>query len=418
MNKIKLGEIATIEISNVDKKIKNNEINVKLCNFVNVYNNWAITKEKIPHFLNASASEKEIEKFSLKKGQVAITKDSETRNDIGMSTYIADTLENTLLGYHCILVTIKDTNILSGKYLNVFLNSKQIRKYFENQASGSGQRYTLTNNVISDIEIPLLDIKKQKLIGNIFSYIDRKIELNNKINTELEAMAKTIYDYWFLQFEFPNEEGKPYKSSGGKMVWNEELKREIPEGWKVETLENIIINKKDNISIENKEIYPYTKLDNINLRKIRMKKIENSSMPNSSLIFYKKKAILFGAMRPYFHRVCIAAFDGITRTTTFVLYPKNENLLGYVFETLNQEYTIKYATDNSIGTQQPYAVWENNLENMKIPCVPDYLKQLYSNKVKSSIDIVLNNELESSVLISIRDFLLPLLINGQVGFKY
>ena len=74
---------------------------------------------------------------------------------------------------------------------------------------------------------------------NVITAIDKKIVNNNKTISELESLAKTIYDYWFLQFEFPNEDGKPYKSSGGKMVWNEELKREIPEGWDVKYLSNI-----------------------------------------------------------------------------------------------------------------------------------------------------------------------------------
>jgi len=83
------------------------------------------------------------------------------------------------------------------------------------------------------------DIPTQKSISKVLSDLDAKIELNNRINRELEAMAKTLYDYWFVQFDFPNEQGKPYKSSGGKMVYNAELKREIPEGWEVRTLLDI-----------------------------------------------------------------------------------------------------------------------------------------------------------------------------------
>ncbi len=91
-------------------------------------------------------------------------------------------------------------------------------------------------NQILDFLIPDFDITTQKQIASTLSALDSKIELNNRINAELEAMAKTLYDYWFVQFDFPNAEGKPYKSGGGKMVWNEELKREIPEGWKDEKM--------------------------------------------------------------------------------------------------------------------------------------------------------------------------------------
>ena len=92
---------------------------------------------------------------------------------------------------------------------------------------------------ILDFPVPDFSYDKQEKIAKVLSDLDAKIELNNKINAELEAMAKLIYDYWFVQFDFPDENGKPYKSSGGKMVYNEELKREIPEGWEVKELSEV-----------------------------------------------------------------------------------------------------------------------------------------------------------------------------------
>lgn len=242
LNKYKLSELAKVEISGVDKKTIDNETKVRLCNFVDVYHNWAITKELIPTFMEASAKAQEIKRFSILKGQVALTKDSETRDDIGIPTYIADTLDNIILGYHNALIT-PTKGILNGKYLNTFLRTKFIQKYFELNASGSGQRYSLSVQVLNDIPIFLPPLKKQEIIGNIFSSIDRKIALNRAINHNLEAMAKQLYDYWFVQFDFPDENGKPYKSSGGKMIWNEKFKREIPEGWTDATLETFLTIK-------------------------------------------------------------------------------------------------------------------------------------------------------------------------------
>ena len=226
----KLGEIATVEISGVDKKIKDGEIPVKLCNFVDVYYNWAITSDLEQKFMEATARANEIERFKLKRGQVALTKDSETRFDIGIATYIADDFDNVILGYHNALIT-PNPEKLSGKYLNALLHTDYARTYFANNASGSGQRYALSVDALNNFPVPLIPLAEQERIGDIFSSIDQKIALNRAINDNLEAMAKQLYDYWFVQFDFPNEEGKPYKSSGGKMVWNENLKREIPEGW-------------------------------------------------------------------------------------------------------------------------------------------------------------------------------------------
>ena len=182
--KYKLVDIAKIEISGVDKKTVDGETPVRLCNFVDVYRNWAITKVKAENFMSASAKGTEIERFSISRGQVAITKDSETRYDIGIPTYIADDFENVLLGYHCALITPNET-IVDGKYLNAFMHTKYIQKYFEHNASGSGQRYTLSNDTINSIPVLLPSIDIQHAIGKILSDIDRKIELNRQINDNL-----------------------------------------------------------------------------------------------------------------------------------------------------------------------------------------------------------------------------------------
>ena len=256
LKKYKLGDIAKIEISGVDKKSVDGETPVRLCNFVDVYRNWAITQKLSENFMIASAKETEIAKCSIHKGKVAITKDSETRDDIGIPAYIADDFDNVLLGYHCALITPND-DVLDGKYLNAFMHTRYIQKYFENNASGSGQRYTLSNETIFQIPILLPSLEVQKAIGNLLSNIDRKIELNRQINDNLEKMAKQLYDYWFVQFDFPNENGRPYKSSGGAMVWNEKLKREIPKEWDNCTLEYYLIikNGRDHKHLGN-GIYP------------------------------------------------------------------------------------------------------------------------------------------------------------------
>lgn len=238
LKKYKLGEVAEFEISNIDKKTKEGETIVNLCNFTDVYYNWAVTESMSDAFMIASASDSQIKKFRLKKGQVAITKDSETRDDIGIPCYMADDFNKTVLGYHCALITPKPL-MLDGRYLNAFLNSKMAKKYFANNAAGSGMRYSLPVDTIKNISLYLPDIKSQKAIGELFSNIDRKIALNREINRNLEAMARQLYDYWFVQFDFPDENGRPYKSSGGEMVYDERLKREIPKGWKYTELSKI-----------------------------------------------------------------------------------------------------------------------------------------------------------------------------------
>ena len=230
MRRVKLGDVALVEISGVDKKTNEGEVSVRLCNYTDVYKNWAITSSMHDSFMGASANEREIAKFSLHRGQVAVTKDSETRDDIGIPTYIADNFDDVILGYHCALITPDETQ-LNGKYLNAFLHTDFIHKFFSANASGSGQRYTLSIETLNSIPIYLPSLEEQERIGNIFSSIDRKIELNRQINDYLEAIARQLYDYWFVQFDFPDENGNPYKSSGGEMEWCDRIKRYIPKGW-------------------------------------------------------------------------------------------------------------------------------------------------------------------------------------------
>ena len=232
MNKIRLWDVATVQLSSIDKKYKDWEKEVNLCNFIDVYHNWAITKDNEKNFMKASASDKNIHDFSIKKWQVAITKDSETKDDIWISCYMSDSLENSVLWYHCALIT-PDDKYLSWKYLNVVFHSSYAKKYFEYNATGSGQRYSLMKDIIEDFPVPNIDIERQRKVWNFFSNIDKKLKINDKIVSELEAIWRELYEYRFLQFDFPDENGNPYKSSGWKMAWNKVLKWEIPEWWDV-----------------------------------------------------------------------------------------------------------------------------------------------------------------------------------------
>lgn len=137
-----------------------------------------------------------------------------------------------------------NSNLLDNRYLYYYLNLDFVRKRINDLSKGAVQKCFFISD-LKNLEIHLpKNIESQQKIAKVLSDLDAKIELNNKINTELEVMAKTLYEYWFVQFDFPDVNGKPYKTSGGKMVWNEELKREIPEGWEVDTLSSFINNDK------------------------------------------------------------------------------------------------------------------------------------------------------------------------------
>ena len=159
--KEKLVDVADIKMSNVDKKTHEDETPIQLCNYTDVYKNSYISKDKSLKFMFASCKQNEYDKFVLKKGQVAITKDSEKANDIGIPTYISESLDNVLLGYHLSLITPFEKK-LDGKFLRYWLDTKQAKTYFENNASGSGQRYFLALDTVKDIPLFLPELSEQK----------------------------------------------------------------------------------------------------------------------------------------------------------------------------------------------------------------------------------------------------------------
>lgn len=255
---------------------------------------------------------------------------------------------------------------------------------------------------VKNIEIELPNLKTQKKISSVLKNIEIKIQTNNKINTELESMAKTIYDYWFLQFEFPNEEGKPYKSSGGKMIWNDELKREIPEGWEVKRISDILEKIPKTIKYKSNEynngtIYPI---------------VDQSS--NYICGYTDDKTSLLNL------EDCII-FGDHTKCVKYVNFPFARGADGT--QVINSSdcrlpnYLLYRQILNMDLVSQGYSRYfkflkEKNVFLPKLNISKRYMEIMYDILSKKRQIINENKELSS-----LRDFLLPLLMNGQVGFK-
>ena len=418
LNKYKLADIAKIEISGVDKKTIEGEIPVRLCNFVDVYYNWAITKEKAKSFMVASAKQTEIDKCSIGKGMVAITKDSETRDDIGVATYIADDFKNVVLGYHCALIT-PNPAIVDGKYLNAFMHTRYIQKYFENNASGSGQRYTLSNDTIGNIPVLLPSIDEQHTIGKVLADIDRKIELNKRINDNLEAMAKQLYDYWFVQFDFPNEEGKPYKSSGGAMVWNEKLKREIPKGWHCGTLLDIA-EYTNGLACQK-----YRPTDDNKLPVIKIKEMHDglsvdtewvkADIPDDVKVFDGDVLFSWSASL----EVMLWAYgNGGLNQHIFKVTSKNGYPRSFYFYKLVHYIGVFKQMAEARKTTMGH-ITQDHLRQSTIVLPPDVdIANKLEEKLCPIFDAIVKNSQEIMTFTKQRDELLPLLMNGQASVNY
>ena len=417
MSKVKLSEVAKVELSSIDKKISPDEISVKLCNFTDIYYNWAITKDIIESCMDGSVNETEYKKQSLKKGQVAITKDSETRDDIGIPCYISNNFENAVLGYHCALITpIQDR--LNGKYLNALLNTAYARKCFANNASGSGQRFTLSKKAIENIKITLPTLNKQKRIGSFFSDIDKKIQNNKKQIETLESLAKTIYDYWFVQFDFPNEDGKPYKSSGGKMVWNEDLKMEIPDGWKVGNLYSIadFINglacQKFRAKNGEKNL-PVIKIKEMHDGVMECTERVSENIPSKYKVF--DGDILFSWSATLAVIFWFGGNGGLNQHI-FKVNPKLYFSKEYVYELLSS-YIVNFIKIAEARKTTMGHITTAHLEQSKIFLPPESIINIFTKRIQPIYLKIGLAKKENRKMIKLRNESLPLLMNGQVSIE-
>ncbi|MDU9720003.1 restriction endonuclease subunit S [Helicobacter pylori] len=419
---VKLSEVCEILNSNVDKKTKENEQKVKLCNFIDVYNNWAITKYTSKKFMTATATQNEINKFSLKKGYVAITKDSETKDDIGISTYIADNFDNVLLGYHCTLLK-PNQKVLNGKFLNAYLSSFYGRKYFSNCASGSGQRYTLTIDIIKDLTIPLINIETQQKIARTLSVLDQKIENNHKINELLHKILELLYEQYFVRFDFLDENNKPYQTSGGKMKFSKELNRLIPNDFEVKTLGELVdifsgYSFQSNTYSNNKNDYIL-----ITNKNVQHSLIDLSITTN--LLFLPKKLPKYCLLEPTNILITLTGHIGrcalvfskncILNQRVGVVLPKEKELNPFYYSLIRNPLFSAILQRNAIGSSQQNLSPIDTLK-IQIPFNHKIIKQ-YSKTCENIIKLLVSNMQATQTLTALRDFLLPLLLKQQVKPK-
>lgn len=385
-----------------------------------------------------------IRSFNIKKGKLLLTEVSYT-DEISFQERIFRSKPNpgdliitreAPMGEVCIipdgiecclgqrLVLIKpNLDKINNHYLLYALLSEHAQKQIR-QSDNTGS--TVSNLRIPDlknIKIPLNE--NQDKIADVLSTLDAKIELNNRINAELESLAKTIYDYWFVQFDFPydfdrsqpDEHGKPYKSSGGKMVWSDTLDRAIPAGWEVGKLGDIGRNIRN--GIRETDLTPemsYIGLEHIPRKQISLDSWSKAVDLASNKYLFVRRNILFGKLRPYFHKVGVAFISGVCSTDILVLDSKEESYFGYFLMLVSSDDFIQYVSSATEGTRMPRTSWEY-VKNYPIP-IPEYrILKKFDNILKPMISKMENNVYQNQQLTQLRDWLLPMLMNGQVRVK-
>ena len=297
------------------------------------------------------------------------------------------------------VLVVRPNDVIDNNFLYYALTQDSFFEYVMKGSKGTKMPRG-DKSQIMDFVIPNLEIDEQIIIGKLLKSIDQKIQINNQINQELEAMAKTLYDYWFVQFDFPDQNGKPYKSSGGKMVYHPELKREIPEGWGVESVGNLLDKVTKAEKIENNSIEFIGEIPVIDQSQ---KYIAGFTNNEKALLQPQDGHVIFGdhtRVVKYINFDYARGADG-----TQVLISNNENISNVLLYHMIEDFDL-----SNYGYARHFKFLKE-----KTVIVPD--KEV-SSKFETQANVIYekikNNIFENQELTQLRDWLLPMLMNGQV----
>ncbi|HAS8122604.1 TPA: restriction endonuclease subunit S [Vibrio vulnificus] len=344
-------------------------------------------------------------------GDIIITREA----PMGEVCMIPDGVE-CCLGQRMVLLKVDEQKV-SNQYLLFALQSEFVQK----QISKSDRTGSTVSNLcipdLKEIEVPIFE--NSKAIADVLKAITSKIRVNNLINSELEAMAKTLYDYWFVQFDFPDANGKPYKASGGKMVYNPVLKREIPEGWVAKPLSKIT-------SVSNQTVKPTDYPDKVFRHfsipvydATKTYGLEAGGTIGSNKFTNKESDILVSKLNPWFSRVIYAMEEKeLICSTEFVVWrTSSSGIKNYLYMVAQSPQFITHCTQAATGTSNSHKrVNPSVMMGFELPFNDDVAISL-GEKLEPMIKQKIINQRENTELAKLRDWLLPMLMNGQVTVK-
>ena len=376
-----------------------------------VFNNYFLPDSLID-LMDTTEGDKQ--KYSINEGDIFLTRTSEIVNELAMSSVaLKDYPESSFSGFLKRLRPV-DKRIVYPKFMAFYLRSPLFRRTIINNTVMT-LRASFNEAMFSYLAIMLPDFDTQKKIGDFLYSLEKKKQINNQINQELEAMAKTLYDYWFVQFDFPDQNGKPYKSSGGKMVYHPELKREIPEGWGVDSLWNIA-NFYNGLAMQ--KYRPDTNGDDY-LPVIKIREMMNGFSKDT------EKARLDIPTEAVVERGDI--LFSWSATLEVIIWGKEKGALNqHIFKVISETYPksfIYFELKSYLKVFKAIAelrkttmghITQDHLKQAKIVVPPIEL----ISKLDSQLEPIMSQqqilENQNQELTQLRDWLLPMLMNGQV----
>lgn len=398
--------------------------------FSTVFNNYFLP-DTLPDLMDTSLKEQEI--YSIKKGDILITRTSETIDELAMSCVAAKDYPCATYSGFTKRLRPKTAGMAYHKYLAFYLRGELFRKAVTNNAFMT-LRASFNEDIFSFLNLYLPEYKEQVKIGDMLYSMEQKIQLNKQICVELESMAKTLYDYWFTQFDFPDENGKPYHSSGGEMVWNNQLKREIPKGWSCSVISNHIgVSKGGDWGKEAPE--GNHKKEVVCVRGADFPSINCSKSLNTPVRYILSK----NAGKTLLSGDIIVEISGgsPTQSTGRICYINDYTLKRFDKEIITSNFCKAFSTKKVSEQYWLYLLWKalydagvlfgfegktTGIKNLLFDdfCVqycivaPDEtVLQKFHEIVSPIFDKIQQYNIENDELTKLRDWLLPMLMNGQ-----
>ncbi len=414
-----------------------------------------------------------LSKYLVKEGDIVYSR----RGDVEKCSLITQHEHGWLCGTGCLKVSLGENSKVPSSYIHAYLSHPAIREWISRHAIGATMP-NLNTSILSAVPVLIPPTDEIDIIVGIWRNTTDKVVLNHQTNQTLEQIAQAIFKSWFVDFEptrakiIAKEQGanlatqelaaqaiicgvitleqleeieqnlettlqqaidkklNQHKQTNPTALNVQQLKTtaalfpnelveselgDMPEGWSLGVLGDVLTQRNERIKAScETEAIPYVPIDCISPCSLFLEDYKNGQEAKSSLIKVYENDFIFGAMRPYFHKVCIAPFEATTRTTAFVLKPKNEIDFSYAILRLHEKETIDYANLHSTGSTIPYAKWKDSLELMEVILPSFELRKKFNQLVSPLLKAIPPKIFQNEALKEARDTLLPKLLSGEL----
>ena len=415
MNKVKLGEILKIKHGFAFKSenyVDESEYALVTLANISSTNNFQFNKDKTT-FYGASFPDD----FILKEDDLIMPLTEQVIGLFGNTAFVPEMQGITFVLNQRVGKVVPIDDKADKYYLHYLLATNLVKDQLEYRASGTRQR-NISPDDVYDVEVFLPDITTQRKIGKCLYDIEKKVNLNNAINDNLEQQLMLLYDYWFTQFDFPDTDGNPYQTSGGKMVWNDTLKRNIPENWKVQSVISNCLSSiiKPGVEIFNTKTYLATA------------DVKGTSISTGTIVDYDGResranmqpsinSVWFAKMKNsikhlYLNKEMQPIISSSILSTGFCGLQCNEISFEYIASYVSNAYFEIHKDMLAHGATQE-AVNNDDLAGVHIIIPEDTVLRDYHETTQAIYAQISKNICENQELVKLRDWLLPMLMNGQ-----